>query len=722
VCDLTKLSPNVLFELGYAIARDKHIWITLNPTYPEAKSNYRKLGLLWNIGYAPYENSFMLAGDFLEKGPFKKQGDTLLKAMFPSMKQAQREKSPILYLMSEVRSDSSVELTRLLQKSDLPLVTDDPQEVASQPLSWYAQNAFGAHAVVAHLLDEKRASTSSYLRNAQYSLVGGMAYGFAKHLLMLAHYPFNPPVDFSSLLHVHRTARECRDVAEAWIPVIEEDYAQTREKYRRQRRERRTAAGLLQISLGEVWAENERDQLSDYFVVTASYTEALNTSQYLICVGRKGSGKTANLYEVSKELRQDKRNHVCIIKPIDYELDGVVRLLTSSLAQADPGYLTQSLWKFLVYTELAQSVRDELQSMPAYYRYTDAESEFLEYVDENRGPILTDFTVRMEYAIRELCDIGNSASVGDQRARVSEVLHDKLLSDLRVLLGKVLNEKHKVFVLIDNLDKAWSEEHDLGALSDFLFGLLSAGQTISADFQKDRERWPGVNLSLVIFLRSDIFSYVRTAAREGDKTAYTRMHWDDPVLLQRVIEERFINSLGESVPREDIWRRFFVAKVDGKPTKEYIVGKVMPQPRDMIFFCKSALNNAINHNHTRIEVSDILQAEEAYSIHAFESLMVEIETQLEGIQLVIYDFAGRNEIITRDDVLASMRKEGVPLHQIDTVIELLCDYNFLGLEVEKGEFRFLYQANKKEVFRRMAERTAEQTGTERYRIMSHVVV
>jgi hypothetical protein len=29
ICDLTNLNPNVLFELGYAIATNKRIWITL---------------------------------------------------------------------------------------------------------------------------------------------------------------------------------------------------------------------------------------------------------------------------------------------------------------------------------------------------------------------------------------------------------------------------------------------------------------------------------------------------------------------------------------------------------------------------------------------------------------------------------------------------------------------------------------------------------------------
>src|SRR5690606_4945306 len=115
------------------------------------------------------------------------------------------------------------------------------------------------------------------------------------------------------------------------------------------------------------------------------------------------------------------------------------------------------------------------------------------------------------------------------------ILHYKLLSDLREILGLVLENKNKVYILVDNLDKAWKKRDDLKLLSEFLFGLLSAGQTITEEFHRDRLDWRSVNLSLVVFLRSDIFSYVLSQAREGDKISYASMKWDDSKVLQRII-------------------------------------------------------------------------------------------------------------------------------------------------------------------------------------------
>ncbi|MBC8492731.1 MAG: hypothetical protein H8D43_03015 [Chloroflexi bacterium] len=594
-------------------------------------------------------------------------------------------------------------------------MTDDPEEVSNQPLAWYALSAYYACGVIAHLIDENREPNRALLRNAKYSLVSGMAYGFEKPLLLLAHAPFSPPVDYRDLLRVHKTAAECLNAVNAWLPAIEGDYSKQREEYRRRQTEIQATVGLQKIDLGGYIAENEEHELSKYFVATAAFREALNTSQYRICVGRKGSGKTANLYQIAYEVLEDKRNHVCIIKPVDYELEGVVSLLTSNLSRADPGYLTESLWKFLIYTELALSVYNQLMEKPSHFTLDDAEVEFMEYV-RKKEVVFSEFTVRMEHAIKELCQIGDYDGIGQQRAKVSEVLHIRLLGNLRVLLGRVLRKKEKVFVLVDNLDKAWRRRDDLDILSGFLFGLLSASQTISSEFQKDRLRKPWVNLTLVVFLRSDIFSHIRMVARERDKIAFTQMDWNDPLLLQRIIEGRFTSSLGDEIAPEDIWRRFFATEVQGVAPEEYILSRTIPRPRDIIFFCTRALSHAISHRHTIIEESDILLAEKSYSEYAFDTLRAETETQVPEIEALLYEFAGADEIITRQQIEGFMEEVNILEDRADYVIDLLYEATFLGLEVAPDTFEFLYEPSKKQVFRKLAQQIAEQRGKERVKV------
>jgi hypothetical protein len=415
------------------------------------------------------------------------------------------------------------------------------------------------------------------------------------------------------------------------------------------------------------------------------------------------------------ELSKDKRNHVSIIKPIDYELEGVVRLLTSSLSRADPGYLVESLWKFLIYTELALNVYEQIREKPSYLPFSEIETEFIEYIESNRE-VFSEFTVRMEHAITRLCNMEDQDTVQEHRIKVSEILHTKLLSDLRRLLGEALRDKNKVFVLIDNLDKAWKRREDLDTLSQFLFGLLSAGQAISEDFQKDRLRWAGVNLALVIFLRSDIFSHIKRVAREKDKIAFTRISWNDPVLLNRVIEERFVNSLKQQIEPRAIWKLFFADKVEGMPPEDYIQSRIIPRPRDIIFFCRSALSHAINRKHSKMEERDILQAEKEYSEYAFDTLLAETETQFEQIEALLYEFVGTDEIVTRKRIAEFVKAASIPKSKTEYVVDLLFEAMFLGLETRPDHFEFLFEPSKKKVLQKLAQIAAEDRGEERFRI------
>src|SRR4051794_40692351 len=56
ICDLTYPNPNVLFELGFAIARKKRLWLTVDKTVEEkdGKLSYIKSVLNPDIGYSSY--------------------------------------------------------------------------------------------------------------------------------------------------------------------------------------------------------------------------------------------------------------------------------------------------------------------------------------------------------------------------------------------------------------------------------------------------------------------------------------------------------------------------------------------------------------------------------------------------------------------------------------------------------------------------------------------
>ncbi len=715
ICDLTNLNHNVLFELGYAIAKKKRIWILLNPSIEESKADYRKFRLLTTVEYSPYHNSRDIVEAFYGKGVYKSLESTIYRDAIESVINPPKV-FRLLYLKSSIETNASVKLSRRVHKSKIQsIIVDDPDEVRTQTLSWYAQNVYGANAVITHFLSQEH--TGRRLHNAKYSFVSGLAYGFGKHLLMLAHEPFVPPIDYLNLLKAHRTATECEDLASSWLDNVEDAYAQWTISADEYAEEVRAHSELQNIAIGDPIAEHESEALPDYFVRTAAYTEAL-TSKNSIFVGRKGSGKTAILYQLENEIGSDPRNHVCVIKPIAYELEGILRMLQQALPKSEKGYLIESFWKFLIYTELAKSIFEALKSKPSHYQWNDAEEQFSNFVEKNKSIIIPDFSIRLESVVSGLQDLSTSTSAQGQRLKISELLHDKVIAALHSIIGEVLQRKNKVAILVDNLDKAWKPREELSTLCDLLFGFLGVSRRISWDFKRFDHRRRPVNLSLAIFLRSDIFTEVIKYARERDKITCSRIAWNDSEVLLRVLEDRFLASSGALASPSEVWLRYFCASVRGIPTREYLVKCILPRPRDLIYLSKAAIAQAVNRRHTKVEEEDILEAQKRYSQYALDSIVVENNIRVEALEALLYEFVGSVEVVHREDILQAMKVCKISESKLDEVIELLCDLTFLGMEVENNRFELLYNEEDKGKLQVMARKTAEahDDKIERFRI------
>lgn len=714
VCDVTNLNHNVLFELGYAIAKKKRIWILLDRSIEKSKISYEKFKLLTTIGYSKYSNSLEIVQAFYKERPYKDLKSTIYKDAIESVISS-REKSALLYLKSGIETEASIKLSRTVDSLHIPSIVDDPNEVRIQPLSWYAQKVYSAYAVIAHFLSPTQ--TGWYLHNAKNSFVSGLAYGFGKNLLMLAHEPYESPIDYRELLKTHKTGVQCVNLASPWLDEVQRSYIERAMGARKYEEERRAHAELQNITIGDPIAEQESEALLDYFIPIAAYNEAL-VSKHSIFIGRKGTGKTAILYKLVNEIESNPHNHVCIIKPIGYELEGILRMLQQALPESEKGYLIESFWKFLIYTELAKSVFEVLRSKPLYYQQDDAEKKLLEFVEENATIITSDFSIRLDYAVTKLQNINTLNSAERQRAKISELLHDNVIAKLRSVLGEVLQKKNKVAILVDNLDKTWKQRSDLPTLCNLLFALLGVTRRISQDFGKsDYWRRP-VNLSLIIFLRSDIFAQVIKYARERDKISYSRIAWDDPEVLLSVLEERFLASSPSLVRPNEVWSRYFCRMIKGIPTREYLAKCIIPRPRDLIYLSKAAISQAVNRGHTKVEEEDVLEAQKKYSQYALDSLIVENSIQVETLEALLYEFAGAAEVVTHNEILQKMKASGIPGSKLKEITELLCDLTFLGREVESGRFEFLYHEEDKPKFQIMSRKTKEAypAKVERFRI------
>lgn len=701
MCDLTYLNPNVLFEFGYALSKNKKIWISRDPS----RNNIDYSKIEYSIGvlkYSDYVNGEELYTHFFDDEPYVNLEETLLENYKDLLSNSINQTPVLLYLKSELSTDASIKLTRAISRyvdnENIHSIHDSPDDVDFRPFDWYLKSVYAADAVIAHLIDNRQ--NLEKLRKELYSFTAGMAFGLNKPLLLLAHSPFEPPIDYKHLLKVHTTARDCVNNSLDWLKSdnLKTVFSNVRSNKLRQQAQVLTGNSLRQIDLGDPQAENEQYNLGFYFVETEEYRQALRTHGYTLYVGRKGSGKSANMFQIREQLSQDKRNLICLITPDRTDIEGVMRVINSRLFEVDPHFLMEALWKFLVYTELAKFLYESAYSKPMR---TPAEEEFLSYVDNDFKLVTSELAVRVESAIKQFEQDEHFDTVEQTRQTIYARFHHYYTNKLRPHLSRLLADKNQIMVLVDNLDDAWRQESDIGKLSSLIFGLLRAGNDIAHSLKLGSGQAKDPRLGLIVFLRSDIFFHIKVAASERDKLKYKMIRWEEGELLKGIIEERILNSTNLISTTEEIWTNLFVPIIDGLPTQEYIVSRIIPRPRDIIVFCTAAITNAINRKHLQVEEKDILDAERQYSRHAYDSLVAELITQIPETERLLVALSGCNEVIARDDFESYLVGAGIATTHFDRVVDLLCDTAFLGLKNYRGEFEFIYDydQHKREVLR-----------------------
>ena len=217
--DLTGLNANVMFELGYAIARDKRIWLIFDETYTDGKNMFDQLRFLTTIGYVPCCNSQDIVSGFYKDKPFADIESTIFRtAIEPNLKPG----DSILYLKSQHENQAAMHMSNLLQERfPEKIIVDAPNKPAVQSLVDYGNLVFGCNGLICHFTNPAR--EGAHLQTARHALICGMAHGFEKPLLMLAEDEFSSPIDYRDFLKHYKTAPQALEYLKEWLPQVERD-------------------------------------------------------------------------------------------------------------------------------------------------------------------------------------------------------------------------------------------------------------------------------------------------------------------------------------------------------------------------------------------------------------------------------------------------------------------------------------------------------------------
>ncbi|MEC3906727.1 hypothetical protein VOI54_06835 [Tamlana sp. 2201CG12-4] len=703
--DLTGINDNVLFEIGYALAKKKPIYLINDVSHADSLRKFNELGLLSTVGYYPYTNTNQIVEGFHKMSPhdpIDRYWDNLTATLPSSF-----DRKALLVLNSQVETNYNLEITNLIDFYKLPSVIDDASENIVQPISWYLEQLHSVPAVLVQFSSQARKGFETH--NSKCSLISGIALGLELKLQIIAEKPYSIPLDFKDLLKKFSNRKECSSFVNDFLESLHEEIAELLINRDIKVKDRRKRTELQNVNFGEAIAEHESNNIYDYYVDT-NHTQQLVKNEYNIVVGRKGSGKTATLYYLSEDLSQDVRNNVVLIKPVNFEVDGLISLMEESNSEFEKGFLIETIWKFLIYTEIAKYLYYKTKKK-ALYALREVENEFLEYVDSVKGVYLTDFSTRLEEQIKVLKE-NNIKDIGagnnkEFRLKVSELLHEGSIYKMKEFFSELIPKNHKLIVLIDNLDKSWRNDSKINILSKYILGLLGVSGRIFKELSYVKSKDKKIDFHLTIFLRSDIFKQVISFAREPDKIEVSRLKWEDPEILFRIIEDRFVALSQGEYSTKELWDRFFEPKVEGVLTKDFIIKNIFPRPRDIIYFFKTCKDTAISRGHEIIMERDVIDSLKDYSSWVFKSVLVENGITYKQMEEFMYELMAGNRIVSKIEISSKMSAAGI-YNEGDSDVEKFIDHlvslTIFGRETAKGVFTYEYDVNNAKKIKVLAQK------------------
>lgn len=681
--DLTGVNENVLFEIGFAIGKGKTIWLIQDTSIIPSFTKFKELNFLTTVGYVNYTNSNDIVKAFLDNKVYQSTNNIL--NTFANDNSNLLNEKLLLYLKSPYDTNYNQYISNTISEYKLPTIIDDASEVKVQPISWYFSQVQNVSSVLVEFCSTYR--NGFELHNAKCSFVAGLAIGLGLKVQMVAEKPFPTAMDYQEYLKKFTSLETCKSAIVPFLNDIRNNIAQLIVKKHIVTTNNKPVTELQKIKFGEYIAEHESSNLYEYYI-EAAHEENLIKSEYNIVVGRKGCGKTATLYYLESEMSRDVRNQVIAIKPVNFEIDGLIEIIKKLRSDFEKGYIIQSIWKFLIYTEVAKSIFYSIKDKPIYV-LKEIDRKIIEFVNSNTNIILTDISTRLEQELSKLEVLEKIEEQSEFRNKLAEILHDSIIKELKELIIGYMNTRQKLVVLVDNLDKNWKKENNIEIISKFILGLLGVIGRIAKELKGNSKNPSEFDLNLIVFLRSDIFKFILKYAREPDKIEYYNLKWNDSEMLMRILDRR-VEYLSKNKTKENFWDTYIDKAVDGIPTKEYIISCIIPRPRDLIYFINSAKDIAVRRGHNVISAEDLLKAHKDYSNWIFKSILVENGVTIDQIHKFLYNVMGEHSILTKSRIEELMKDSQIPTEDkyVDKFINHLCSLSFLGRETRPLHFEF----------------------------------
>jgi hypothetical protein len=453
---------------------------------------------------------------------------------------------------------------------------------------------------------------------------------------------------------------------------------------------------LQSLDLGASSAENEMKTLNNYYLRTDQFLKSLR-GEVNLCVGRKGSGKSAIFLQIrDRERGRDRSQNIVLdLQPEGYKIIKFKELVLTFLEEGTLQHTIMAFWEYVLLLEICHKIilKDQKRHLIDHLLF-EPYKRLLEIYEAANYDTEGDFSERISGLISKIHHeyqkkFKEERNVRLSSAQVTEILYMNDVKKLKKEVVAYMKHKQILWLLFDNIDKGWPTtglEHD-----DLLIirALIDSTRRIEREFNKEN-----IEVNSLIFLRNDVYELLVKETSDRGKEASVMLDWTDPDLLRELIRLRIISNKGNSSDVfRTVWMEIFTSHYKGEESSQYLIERSLMRPRFLLNLINQCKSFAVNLNHSKVEEGDIEKGLEAYSSDLLADIHYEIDDISPGSGEALYAFIESNHILHHTKVQSLLKDMDISEALSDKIIDILIWYGFLGIQFDQNETKYIYNFN-----------------------------
>jgi hypothetical protein len=373
---------------------------------------------------------------------------------------------------------------------------------------------------------------------------------------------------------------------------------------------------------GDVRAEHDHDMLDHSFYESQNYRTLIESLDRFIVVGRRGTGKSALTYRLSRDWNSRKCLTIAVA-PAEEQVIGLrplASLFGTSVSAIRAGI--KLAWRYTLLMEITSACANNYKTSAELHKYPLLRSHLDGWSSRGRGPF-----DRLKATLRE--KLPSTATPEDRIGDLSSLL--ELASITEAVKALTDSLRHRVVLLIDSLDEGYEPDTvGVGIVDGIIYGTDDVRNTL------------GTTVQATVFLRDNIFRAVQRDDRDFSRNLegqVLRLHWD-PEELFYMVGKRI--RVAFAIARESdvkVWNAITSAELHGRDGFKQCLRHTLYRPRDVIALLNAAIEQAKRQQREILVEADFHEASRQISMTRFEDLGSEYAHVFPGITEVTNTFA-----------------------------------------------------------------------------------